>query len=289
MTRTKAKKEKAKMKAVEAKKAKNKARRGSRGAGSKAKHSARATDKFHRNVRGRRIRECKLRIPTGFGSKVGPAIGINPYATTAVCKGTYSMGTNEYYAEWSKPSVAVTYSSNVSNPEGLKDGGAGVIALRDIKDGERICPYVGRMQGKPCDDSINCQYDLHLGEKLYVCARELEYDVGYLLFPVSTEENTFKTVANMKVACPRNYGRYVNTLSVAQQDSGMQFNCIFEACDEGHDVVWLIADRDISEGSELLVDYGASFTLGGASLSYESSDEEGTVVDEEEDEWEEVE
>jgi hypothetical protein len=83
------------MKAVEAKKAKNKARRGSRGAGSKAKHSARATDKFHRNVRGRRIRECKLRIPTGFGSKVGPAIGINPYATTAVCKGTYSMGTNE--------------------------------------------------------------------------------------------------------------------------------------------------------------------------------------------------
>ena len=162
-----------------------------------------------------------------------------------------------------------------------------MIALRDIKDGERICPYVGRMQGKPCADELHCQYDLHLADKLYICARELEYDVGYLMFPVYPDEDTAKAVADMKCPCPRNFGRYVNTLTVAQQDSGMQFNCIFEACDEGHDVVWLVADRDITKGSELLVDYGASFTLGGESLIYESSDEEGTVVDDEEDVWEE--
>jgi hypothetical protein len=55
---------------------------------------------------------------------------------------------------------------------------------------------------------------------------------------------------------------------------GMEFNCTFEACNEGHDDAWLVSDRYISRGSELLVDYGASFMLGGESLLYYFSDEE---------------
>jgi len=295
MTRTAAQKEKAKQKVIEKQKRLNKTRRGSRGKGSKERSNARQLKKFRKLIWGKRVAELKLRTASGFGSSIGPAIGVNEHRKLA--KGVYSLCTNEYYAEYDfeKPLVEVRTSANVSNPEGKPDGGAGLFALRDIVDGTRICPYVGRMRSRPCPDDVHCEYDLRIDERVYVCAREVPYDVGYLLYQETDREtgshNAVRESAHRRDACPRNFGRYINTLSEQQRGEGRTFNAIFDASEDGHDVVWVTADRDISAGEEVLVDYGKDFQVSGAlgrDRYRTESDEEGTVVDDD-DEWDEVE
>ena len=55
---------------------------------------------------------------------------------------------------------------------------------------------------------------------------------------------------------PPNHGRYVNTLYDADLAAGMDYNCEFSVDESGLDVVWVKTLRPISEGEELIADYG---------------------------------
>ena len=120
MTRTAAQKEKAKEKATLRRKLRNKLKRGNRGKASREKAVAKQVQKYHKRIWGMRVDALKLRTASGFGSTIGPAIGVNEHRKLA--KGVYSLCTNEYYAEYDfeKPLVEVRTSANVSNPEGLR-------------------------------------------------------------------------------------------------------------------------------------------------------------------------
>ena len=296
MGRTAAQKEKAQGKLIAKRKRLNKTRRGCRGKRSREKAVAKQLKKYHKRVWGKRVPELKLRIANVFGSTIGPAVGVNEHRKQS--HGSYSLCTNEYYTEYDfeNPLVEVRSSANVSNPEGKPGGGAGLFALRDIADGTRICPYVGKMRSSKCPSHVDCQYDLRLDKTVYICAREVPYDVGYLLYQCTDMElggshNAVRESAVRPEACPRNFGRYINSLSLYQRDKGLSFNAIFDASEDGHDVVWVTANRDITAGEELLIDYGPDFSVDGADtrdLYRTESDEEGTVVDDD-DEWDEVE
>lgn len=150
--------------------------------------------------------------------------------------------------------VEVSERSNLSNPAGVVGGGKGLFAKVAIARGTKICPYVGHSRAKPCPAEEGCHYDMRFDKRTVICARELEYDFGYLM----GFDNTTRGCRTLAMPTPPNYGRYANSANEGQEDKN---NCVFEAVEDGHELIFLQADRDIAEGEELLVDYGSDFII----------------------------
>ena len=163
--------------------------------------------------------------------------------------------------------VEVTEGCNVSNPFGEKGKGKGVRAIRDIPMGIWICPYLAEFRRARCPSVAGCVYDMKLGRDTYLCAANQKYDLGYF-YGNSTGEHEYSDRGFRKNAileespCPPNYARYVNSLTAAQLEAGMTFNCRFVTPVETEIEVFVEATRDIAKGEELLCEYGDEFTVG---------------------------
>ena len=167
--------------------------------------------------------------------------------------------------------LTVSEGANVSNPSGVKGGGKGVFARTDIPKGTLVCPYLGKLRAKHCPAVDLCQYDMLLGDRGVICAREITHDVGYLYdnWEVKTDHGFRKGAILNEAPCPPNYARYVNSLTKEQLGGGAKFNCRFDEIasdvdgNEDPDVieVFLKTLRDISAGEELLASYGDTFIL----------------------------
>jgi hypothetical protein len=150
--------------------------------------------------------------------------------------------------------LEVRESANASNPEGLPGRGRGVFATRAIASGELLCPYVGKAQPSPCAASLDCGFCLRMAVGLFICARAVSYDIGYLM---GDDVVTRMHCMSAQTACPPNYARYINTVMHGVESD---FNCMFAPCPDGLDSMLVYATRAISEGEELLIDYGDMFT-----------------------------
>ena len=163
--------------------------------------------------------------------------------------------------------LEVSDRANVSNPSGEPGKGQGVFARKHIPSGTWVCPYLGNVRVSRCPDEEKCQYDMKLRDDVYVCARGWRYDVAYLQGDRSTGEacdsdlSLRRSGIKSDQACPPNYARYVNSLSKAQLDAGMKFNCEFVSTEEKSDEIFIQTTRDIAAGEELLADYGDEFEI----------------------------
>ena len=151
--------------------------------------------------------------------------------------------------------VSADGEPNISNPDGVKGGGRGVFATREIWEFETLCPYVSHVRERACDPSLECEYCLRIDKHTFLCSREAKYDSGYLMMAERREVKMQHAGVNMDEPCPENFGRYVNTLLPGQPDEG-RFNAEFEASPDGLPAVYLKATRKILEGEEILAPYG---------------------------------
>ena len=150
--------------------------------------------------------------------------------------------------------VEVSDRSNVSNREGVPGGGKGLFAKAVIKAGERICPYVGHERAAPCAEDVQCHYDMRMSKDVVICAHKVLYDFGYLM----GYDDTIRGCRTAPISCPPNYGRYVNSVNEGEESL---LNCAFVAVADGHHCMFLIAERQIEIGEELLTDYGDQFVI----------------------------
>jgi hypothetical protein len=192
---------------------------------------------------------------------VAPLIPINEERKLAKANQT-STETGEFYGKHAEENcwLEVSEGKNVSNPMGVKGGGKGVFAMVDIPAGTRICPYVGEVRSAPCSVEEGCNYDARVHAGFYICARSIEYDIGYFSQTDSTTWNGHKGV-QVKRPCPPNFGRYVNSLTEEALSDGQVYNCSLENSDDGHDVIFITTLEFVRAGEELLMDYGTDFTV----------------------------
>ena len=231
---------------------------------SRAKNRAKCKQKFITLAKARRWEAWRGRLANYHGVRaqtIGPQIGVNE-ETKLYADANFSQQTTDFYAGhlYDNQLVTVSEGENVSNPDGVKGGGKGVFADKDIPAHTRICPYVGKVQTHACDVSLECRYCMFLEEGYYICGRDEYYDLGYL---TQVDKETWNGWKGMRTEqpCPPNYSRYINSLSEDQVDEGLSFNCSFELVDDGHDVMFIETTREIKQGEELLLDYGDSFVV----------------------------
>ena len=143
---------------------------------------------------------------------------------------------------------------NVSNPDGIPGGGRGVFADRDIPAFARLCPYIGKTQSERCAAEQDCHYCLQLSSDYVVCAREVPYDMGWMLCDADGKR---EDAVRAERAAEPNLGRYFN--SVRDPESPEVFNSKFEATEDGRMVCFLVSTRAVKKGEELLVDYRERF------------------------------
>mmetsp|Transcript_11967 Transcript_11967/g.22144 ORF Transcript_11967/g.22144 Transcript_11967/m.22144 type:complete len:290 (+) Transcript_11967:1926-2795(+) len=203
----------------------------------------------------------------GGGHTQGPFLSVEKDRILTGAPDVSDETMNFYYENWGdNQHLEVRESSNVSNPEGKPGGGKGVFAKKKIPAGTRVCPYVGTHQRKPCPAVEECQYDLRMDKDLYICGRDVLYDVGYLM---AANQERHQAFIKSKLPCPPNYGRFLNTAT-----AGSENNCQFELVGDGLDVMFISTTRDVVAGEELLVDYGEWFTIAPDDVS-----DAGTEVD----------
>lgn len=206
---------------------------------------------------------------------VGPFIGSRADADSHHVN--VSRDTLDFYDAhpYGNEKLEVSERANVSNPSGLPGKGKGVFALKELAAGTRLCPYVGKLQARPCAVELECQYDLRLADKLFLCARDKLYDIGYLAASNMPKQNPLQHVREAVPTEP-NFGRYFNT-GKSEADN----NCTFEIAGDGFDAIFLQSARAIRKGEELLVSYGNQFKI--RAVDHVLSDDDRTVCDSEED------
>jgi hypothetical protein len=202
-------------------------------------------------IRGFRKDEERSRY-CGGRTNVGPMIIPNPKQLLYV-NPDVSPQSMEFYAEHPLVNrfLEVSERSNVSNLEGVAGAGKGVFTKQDVKKGTRLAPYTGKHQRLPC--THDCQYDIQVSPDLVICAGKQRYDQGYL---IAHDVSKIHSAITLPHPTPPNYGRYFNC---ALHDDVA--NCIIEHVDDGCDVLFFHASRDLVKGEELLVDYGDEFTI----------------------------
>jgi hypothetical protein len=231
--------------------------------GSRDKNNKKHSERYHREAGSKRADGYRERLGTeGITYKsVGPLIPVNEERKMVKSRDC-SEETSDFY--WRHPDVnhwiEVSERSNLSNPEGVKGGGKGVFAIKDIPAKTRICPYVGKIRSGRCSPDKQCMYDLRLDKDYYLCARDEVYDTGYFS---QKDQETWNGGRGLltTVCCPPNYGRFINSLTAAQLADGMDYNCTMEHVDDGHDVVFIETTEAVQKGEELVMDYGTSFTI----------------------------
>lgn len=230
-------------------------------AGSRAKQQAKRRVDYVKKTKDLRSESFKMRDPTHHptGEVVSPQIKF--HSTLTNYEHLSSLVTAFYEcSSWPHRDIRLSEDGevNVSNPTGKKGGGRGVFAVRDIPSGTTLCPYVGVVQKKRCQDEA-CDYCLMLRPGLYLCARNILYDEGY--FAACHVDTPFcrKEVVNEERPMPPNYGRYFNTL--AGRPGAEAFNCELQASRDGQNVCFLETRCAVSAGEELLVDYGSEFVI----------------------------
>ena len=129
-----------------------------------------------------------------------------------------------------------------------------MFAKCDIPAGVRVCPYVGEHKNCPCPPEVGCEYDLQMDREIFVCARNVPMDIGYLQSAYPDKDHSF---IKSKHANSPNYGRYFNTA----MGKDLLDNCLFDIAGDGLDAMFIKTSRDIKEGEELLVDYGDYFFI----------------------------
>ena len=233
-------------------------------AGSIEKQNAKQTEKFMSRVSSLRTVEVRRRIGTSQGfnyQSIAPLVPVNEHLKLAKAVNT-SGQTDVFYTgniegnRW----VEVREGKNLSNPLGAAGGGKGLFAKVDIPAGTRVCPYVGVARSCPCDAEVGCRYDVRVHADFYLCARDVMYDMGYLM---QTDAETYNARNSIQVKrpCPVNFGRYVNSLTREQLEAGLVYNCALENSDDGVDVLFVETLEFIPAGDELVMDYGADFTV----------------------------
>ena len=255
---------------------------------------ASAAKSYARQAKKRKEKATEMRIDQNAGrmihsdfdeSGIVPKYGFGIWGTAH--KDNFSKHAMDFYEDnflqnrW----LVVSEGPNVSNLEGKPGGGFGVFAKKSIPAGTRLCPYVGHkiwpenVRHHPKD----CQYDLRVDEQLYICAKDVPYDIGYLMVCQHIEDSLDISDwardrrwrghdlgwhgVKRTSPCPRNFGRYINSLprveepeeAVAAREAAL--NCTFELSDDGHDCVFIETSRLVLEGEELLLDYGPEFVI----------------------------
>jgi len=233
-----------------------KTRRGGPGAGAKERQQAKRTAAWIKRViqlrnlaRELRSSECSD-VPS-----ILPAVNTRMHSDLYVSELASKYVMEHYYVNAGGLNyLAVRESANVSNPTGVAGSGRGVFATEEIAAGKLLCPYVGKARGSACAASEDCGYCLQMYAGLCICAREVEYDIAYLMY---ADVVTRKHCLTERTACPPNYARYINTVMHGVE---ADFNCEFLPTRDGLDSMLVYSTRVIEEGSELLIDYGNLFT-----------------------------
>ena len=229
-------------------------------------------EKFLKKVREKRDSEVRARTGVGSISTNAqlPRVPQNLKEKYAHC----AMEVAQFYNDHPDRNrwLELSEGPNVSNPDGIAGGGKGVFARCDVKKGTFLCPYLGEIKDCRCEGG-ECLYDMRIRRKMFVCAREILYDVGYLYQdPLWIERpscagdilrsNRRYATKERDVACPPNYGRYVNSLTREQRDAGKSFICRFELLEHTRrKEIFLQATRDIKAGEEILAYYGNEYAL----------------------------
>ena len=236
--------------------AKKKTRRGCAGAGARKRNQESRTSAWQRKVMDFRNQARSLRSAEGISlPSVLPSVHTRMHTDLYVSNVTSEYVMDFYYANaGGLKYLEVHESANVSNLTGLPGAGRGVFATEGIVADKLLCPYVGRGSTTACPASVDCGYCLCMHSTLYVCARDVEYDIAYLMY---ADEVTCKHCLLVRTACPPNYARYINTVMHGVE---ADFNCEFRPTPDGLDCMLVYSTRDIEEGSELLIDYGSLFT-----------------------------
>lgn len=235
--------------------------------GKGAKEKRRKKDQRQYLSKVQRLRAVEIRdrkgVP-GAGKMVGPIMNDAEPRLLSATPGA-SPQTREFYYEHQGGLLDIRVTDdgeeNISNPEGVKGLGRGVKAARDIQAGTRLCPYVGHARSTPCKAALECKYCLRLDKDCYMCAREHLYDVCYL---VSLDYDTRAPGVYCESQCPPNYARYINSVFADADGSeppDSAFNVEFDIVDDGFDVMFIKASRDIKQDEELLIDYGGQFNI----------------------------
>ena len=234
---------------------KKKHRRNRTGKGHKEKRQQMARLVFQRKIRKKRKESLSIRgacLSAGKES-VGPKISV---LKSVMLDGAplVSQETVDFYSEHplSNRYLEVSERANASNLKGVPGEGKGVFAKCDIPAGVRVCPYVGKHKNCPCPPEVGCEYDLQMDREIFICARNILEDIGYLQSAYPDKDHSF-----IKAEHPNspNYGRYFNTA----MGKGLLDNCLFDIAGDGLDAMFIKTSRDIKEGEELLVDYGDYF------------------------------
>ena len=237
--------------------------------GAKKNQQAKKLVKFTAKIRERRADDMRARGPdTSRPTAVGPSIELNHSINLGHWKNC-SPEIHQFYDSQSGENIYLRVSDepNVSNPEGIANKGKGVFARRDISKDTRLCPYVGKARRAPCPPDKECQYCLKIDNMTYFCARETNFDIGYLMTYLQDPEYSMTGRINQgacvkaEVPTPPNFGKYFNTVSSKDLLAGTSVNCKFDLVGDGFDVMFIVAARDITAGEELLIDYGDEFVI----------------------------
>ena len=239
-----------------AKKSGKKKRPNRTGKGHKKKRQLKAFPLFVKKIRKKRKDQLRTRAARAVGGikSVGPKISVQKSVMLTGAPAV-SQETMDFYSDhpFVNKYLEVSERPNVSNRDGIAGGGRGVFAKCDIPAGVRVCPYVGQHKNCPCAPEVECQYDLQLDAGIFICARDILEDIGYLQSAYPDKDHTF-----IKADRPNapNYGRFFNTAM-----GGVLDNCTFEIAGDGLDAMFIETSRAISKGEELLVDYGDYFYI----------------------------
>ena len=188
-----------------------------------------------------------------FGPVIAPSLQFREDLLS--CNPDQSAQVTEFYNSGANVSLRLSEDGepNVSNPSGTLGGGRGVFAAKDLPARTSLCPYLGHSRRTRCARDVACKYCLKVGPDSVICAREVLYDVGWLL-----ARNAGKRALAVydEGSCEPNYSRYFNSVPGGKAED---FNVAFEGEEGGHLLCFLETTRAVSKGDELLVDYGAGF------------------------------
>lgn len=229
-----------------------KRKRSQRGKVSKQNKRARQLVNYHEEIVKRRTKEMDRRDTKVFTKPLTPILH-ETYSKYSPNTNKVSECTKQFYSEHlgMNKYVEVRGGKSIANPRGTNKQRS-VWAKMDIPKDTYICPYVGEVSNiyKPRD-----RYVASVFEDIYISARNVMYDVGYMLY--------MEHGINSEIACVENFGRYINTINKhnRQQSEMYEYNCIFEMEDDGYDEMWVKAKKLIPANTELIVDYGKDFVV----------------------------
>ena len=127
-----------------------------------------------------------------------------------------------------------------------------------------MCPYVGMVHLKLTRKVANSRYVIQLDKWTWLDAADILFDPAYIALRYGVKPDG----VHRCITAP-NYGRYINTLNenVPSQAALLRYtrvydyNVDFEVCRKGYNSVWVVANRNIKVGEEILTDYGSEHVI----------------------------